>query len=357
MKFKSKFKSKLLVTLLTSSTSFGAFACATCGCALSSDAAMGYSSGAGWSVSAQYDFINQNQLRSGTGTFSQSQLANLNYTTQLGQEVENQTINRYLTLGVGYAPNADWNFKLFVPYVDRTHTTHGSEAETSLPASNISGAQVSGIGDIKLITSFQGILPTHNLGVQLGVKLPTGNYGGQNNANGITQSKNPTLFSTGPYASAGQMLDTSLQAGNGSTDVILGGYYYQAISQNFDAFVNGQFQGSIAQKLNQIGSDYRPGDSANLSFGVRYEADPQLVPQLQVNVTHKAADQGTPGASADTTDTGGTVVYLSPGVSAPIDTKHSSHVYAFLQLPVYSKLDGYQLFPHWTASVGLTHAF
>jgi hypothetical protein len=27
-----------------------------------------------------------------------------------------------------------------------------------------------------------------------------------------------------------------------------------------------------------------------------------------------------------------------------------------LQLPVYSDLAGYQLFPHWTMTVGLSHA-
>jgi hypothetical protein len=33
------------------------------------------------------------------------------------------------------------------------------------------------------------------------------------------------------------------------------------------------------------------------------------------------------------------------------------HLYGFVQLPLYSKLDGYQVFPHWTASVGVSYAF
>jgi hypothetical protein len=28
-----------------------------------------------------------------------------------------------------------------------------------------------------------------------------------------------------------------------------------------------------------------------------------------------------------------------------------------VQVPIYSNLDGYQLFPHWTATVGLSYAF
>ena len=49
------------------------------------------------------------------------------------------------------------------------------------------------------------------------------------------------------------------------------------------------------------------------------------------------------------------MAYLSPGVTLAV--AKGTHLYAFLQLPVYSKLAGYQLFPRWAASVGLTHAF
>jgi hypothetical protein len=31
------------------------------------------------------------------------------------------------------------------------------------------------------------------------------------------------------------------------------------------------------------------------------------------------------------------------------------HVYGFVQVPVYSNLYGYQLFPRWTASVGASY--
>ena len=95
-----------------------------------------------------------------------------------------------------------------------------------------------------MIASYQGFLPKHNLGVQIGVKLPTGNYGGQVE-NGPIVGKNPTKFSNG------DVLDASLQLGTGSTDLILGAYYYQALSENFDGFVNGQFQTAISQKLDQ----------------------------------------------------------------------------------------------------------
>ena len=60
-------------------------------------------------------------------------------------------------------------------------------------------------------------------------------------------------------------------------------------------------------------------------------------------------------ALADTTDTAGTVAYLSPGLTAHM--MHKLYLYAVMQVPVYSNLNGYQLFPHWTATMGVSYAF
>jgi hypothetical protein len=327
------------------------YACATCGCSLSTDAAMGYSSTPGWRLSVDYDYIPQNQLRNGASAVSPTQAAAINAAGGT-QEVEHQTINRYLNLGISYSPNANWNFSAIVPYIDRSHTTYGTATPDQLTPDNLSGATASGLGDIKLIGAYQGFLPTHNLGVQLGVKLPTGRYGGQNVLTGETVGRDPVFFSTGPNAATHQALDASLQPGTGSTDLIVGAYYYQPISQNFDAFINGQFQSAVIENLHGIGADYRPGNLATMSLGLRYEANPRIVPQLQFNVSRKSPDQG---ALADTIGTGGTVVYVSPGVT--VSVVKNLQVYAFVQKAVYSHLDGFQLFPRWAGSVGASYAF
>jgi hypothetical protein len=343
---------RLLTVLLIFAAPLPAFACATCGCSLNSDAAMGYSASTGWRVSLEYDYIDQDQLRSGTSTISPQQVAALN--PGADQEIEHETINRYLNMGIMYAPSADWNFKLLIPYIDRSHSTYGNATNPLTPA-DLSGATITGLGDIKFITSYQGLLPTHNLGIQLGVKLPTGDYGGNNVFTGAVVGRNPQPFTTaGPTAPypVGTIVDTSLQDGTGTTDVIVGAYYYRAVSQNFDAFIDGQIQATVARDLEQPGADYRPGNLTTISFGLRYEANPMWVPQLQINLTRKDPDQG---ALADTTDTGGDVAYLSPGMTVQLAKK--LHMYGFIQVPLYSNLDGYQLFPHWTASVGASYAF
>jgi hypothetical protein len=324
-------------------------ACATCGCSLSSDAAQGYFASAGWRLSLQYDFIDQNQLRYRYAPVPPAQVAAINDGGG-EQEVERGTINRYLTAGLGYSPNANWSVTALVPYISRSHTTYGAADSTGLTADNISAAHTTGLGDVKLIGAYQGFLPTHNLGVQFGVKLPTGRYGGQNVDTGAQVGRAPTYFSSGP--ATGNALDTSLNAGTGSYDLVLGAYYYRPLSQDFDAFVNGQVQFTVAHALGQAGQDFRPGSSENLSFGVRYEHDPRWVPQLQINTVHKSPDQG---ALADNPDTAGTAVYVSPGINVRV--LQPLHLYGFVQRPVFSRLDGYQVFPHWTGSLGLSYAF
>ncbi len=327
-------------------------ACATCGCSLSPDGALGYAGSGGWDLSLDDSFINQTQLRSGTGTISQQQVQAVS-----AQEVENQTLNRYLTLGIGYTSGLDWNFKLSIPYIDRSHTTYAEDPSLPLSPDQLSSANASGMGDMSLVISYQGALASKNLGLQVGVKLPTGNYGGPsaNNPDGGvghgSVGRNPAAF--GPAGNAGNSyLDTNLNVGNGSTDLIFGAYYFQPVSQDFDAFVNSQYQFSVRQQLDQTGADFRPGNQTNISFGLRYEANPQIVPQLQINLTHKNADSG---ALADRTDTAGSVMFISPGVT--MNAAKNVWVYAFLQVPVVSNLDGYQLFPRYTVSAGMTYHF
>ena len=330
---------------------FAANACATCGCSLSADAATGYSAGPGWRADLQFSYIDQSQLRIGRHAISAPQAAAINDNGG-AQEIEKDTTNRYITLGLAYSPDTDWNFNLQLPWIDRSHSTYGNEGAASLTQGNLSSVSFSQLGDVRLLASYQGFLPTNNLGVQVGVKLPTGDYGGQNVVTGQQVGRHPVSFSSGPNALSGQLLDTSLQPGTGSTDLIIGAYYFQAVSQDFDAFINAKFEVAALESLDQVNANYRPGNLITVSTGLRYERWPDWTPQLQINYTHKSTDQG---ALADITDSAGDVVYLSPGISAAVG--HGLTAYGFVQVPVYSDLVGYQLFPRWTANAGVSYAF
>lgn len=326
-------------------------ACATCGCSLNSDAVTGYSNGPGWRVDLQYSYIDQSQLRSGSHAVSTPEVAAINDKGG-DQEVEKNTTNRYATLGVTYSPSYDWNFNLQIPYVDRSHSTYSNATTDQLTQANVSGVSFGQLGDVKMIATYQGLLQNNHLGIQAGIKLPTGNYGNQNVATGAQVGRNPVYFKSGPNEAAGQALDASLQPGTGSTDLLIGAYYVEPISDDFEAFITGRFQVSALEALDGVNANYRPGNLTTVSAGIRYEYWESWAPQLQVNFTHKGADQG---ALADLTNSSGNVVYLSPGLSVNLD--HGLRIYGFVQLPVYSDLIGYQLFPRWTGNGGISYSF
>jgi hypothetical protein len=71
-----------------------------------------------------------------------------------------------------------------------------------------------------------------------------------------------------------------------------------------------------------------------------------------MNLLHKSVDQG---ALADIYSTAGYVAYVSPGLTAQV--AGNLQAFTFAQVPVYSDLVGYQLFPRYTFSVGASYAF
>ena len=320
-------------------TPITAYACASCGCTLSSDwENIGFTSSSGFKLDVRYDYLNQNQLRSGTGKISSTAASQV---TNNGdpQEVEKYTRNNYLTVGLDYSPNPNWGINLQVPYIDRKHSTLGTASDGITAGANGSGggeyeSSTSNIGDIKVIGRYQGFLPEHNFGLLFGLKLPTGSH---TETGTSTDPANP-----GPVA-----IDRGLQPGTGTTDVILGAYYLNAINKDW-----GYFGQAIAQIALKSRDDYRPGNGLNLNLGLRYMGFDDITPQLQVNARVVARDSG---ANADTVSTGGTLVYLSPGVTVRVNKELK--LYSFLQLPIHQDVNGVQLAPRWTASVGLNYAF
>jgi hypothetical protein len=310
-----------LAALVMLSLPVSGWACSSCGCTLSSDwENQGLSSTPGLRMDLRYDYINQNQLRHGSGTASSADVASALANGTVG-ETEIKTRNHYYTLGLDYSPDRDWGINLQIPYIDRDHATLGAGDTDN------TNSHTRSLGDIKLIGRYQGFFEARDTGVMLGVKLATG----QHDAN----------FASGP--GAGQPLDRSLQPGSGSTDIIVGAYHTRALGKNWDGFAQVIFQAAVQTK-----DDYRPGNSINLNLGVRYLDWGSVVPQVQVNARTVRRDSG---LNADPDNTGGSLVYLSPGVTLAVSK--SAKVYGFIQLPVYQYVEGLQLAPRWNASVGL----
>lgn len=241
------------------------------------------------------------------------------------QEIQRQTINRNTTLTLDWSPNANWGFTALIPAYTRTHETI-AEGDTEASASRSSG-----LGDVRLLGRYQGFSEDHSFGIQFGVKLPTG--------------RTEDTFATGPQA--GETVDSGLQLGTGSTDVILGVYKFGNLAPEWGYFAQASFQSAVSHH-----DDFRPGNGLNFNVGVRYAGWKSVTPALQVNVR---AEKGETGAAADAPNSGATLAYLSPGVTVHLTNQF--HLYAFFQVPIYQHVTGLQIEPHFLASVGVHYNF
>ncbi len=327
---------RIILAIAITSVSTSALACASCGCTLSSDwESQGFTTQPGLKVDVRYDYLNQNQLRHSTGKISAVNASQMVTSTGVPQEVEKYTRNNYLTLGMDYGFNADWAINVQLPYINRRHSTLGVNSNGSDPADGAYDSKTSGLGDVKVIGRYQGLTPQHNIGVMFGLKLPTGSH---TKTGTSTDPANPSDVAP---------IDRGLQPGTGTTDAILGAYYFDSLNKDWDYFAQ-----ATAQTALNTEDDYKPGTGYNINLGVRYMRFAEVIPQIQLNTRYVKHDTG---ANADQTSTGGTLMYLSPGLAAPV-TKQAS-VYGFVQLPVYQDVRGVQLAPRYTASFGARFSF
>lgn len=313
-----------------------ALACASCGCSINTDwSAQGLSSASGWSMDLRYDVLNQNKLWAGRHSISPTDAAAAT-NTQTGHpaEVEQYTNNHYLTATLDYSDGQAWGVNLSLPYINRSHSTLGvgSDGSTFDPANGAYTSSASGIGDMRITGRYYGLSERHNFGLQLGLKLPTG--------------KKDQLGDDGVTA-----VDPGLQLGTGTTDLIVGAYYFDSLSEYWGYFTQGTYQQALNHSSMAAGS-YKPGNNLNLSVGARYTGFASFTPTVQLNARVAEHDSGD---AADTFATGGQLVYLTLGAIVPLT--HGFAPYTNVQLPIYQNLNGIQLVPKYIVSVGAKLVF
>ena len=316
-----KFVATLPLLLALAGSATRALACSACGCTLSSDwASQGLAASGGWRADVRFDYFDQTQLRSGTDAVARDALEFPN-----DEEVQQYTLNRNYSFALDWSPNRNWGFSLMLPWYDRAHATI-AEGDTT-----VSTSHASGIGDLRMLARWTGLDPQRTAGVEFGLKLPTGTFG--------------TDFRSGPRR--GETLDRGLQLGTGTTDLLVGVYKFDMWTPEWGYFA----QALLTQPLDSR-ADFRPGTGANLNFGVRYSGWSALEPQLQVNARIEQRERG---ANADVANSGATLVYLSPGVTWHVSRRFSA--YAFLQAPLYQRVNGLQLEAARFVSLGLHYVF
>ena len=211
--------------------------------------------------------------------------------------------------------------------LERRHTTI-APGDT-----DISSSRSDSLADARVLARYMGFSQAQDWGLQFGLKLPTGD------SHGVS-------FDAGPQQ--GEMLDRGLQPGTGSTDLLVGAFKFGAISETLDWFGQALLQVPIASDR-----AFKPGVGANLTAGVRYRGFETVVPQLQFN---SRIERRETGSAADTPNSGASLVLRwSPG--ATFKTSERTSVYLFGQVPVYQRVNGYQLEPKWSVSAGVHAAF
>ena len=162
--------------------------------------------------------------------------------------------------------------------------------------------------------------------MQFGVKLATGSFDND--------------FIAGPQQGRG--LDRGLQPGTGTTDLLVGAFTFGALSRDWD-FAQGMLQQPLNSRDGFAGHRPEPqrglpvhGDRGSHAFAADQRA-------------HRGSRVGDRTPTSPTA--GASLVYLSPGLNLQVTER--LHGYAFFQVPVYQRVNGLQLEPRYTATIGI----
>jgi hypothetical protein len=284
----------LLATAVVPST---AWSCA-CGCDIFGVGTSSmFPNGPGGLVFVNYDFQNQNQNWSGTSTAPASH----------NDDKDLQT--SFTSVGVQYLFNASWGIQLEVPYDFRSFTSKTDEGKKV-------SVRWNQFGDVRIEGLYTGFSPDLSAGVNLGLKLPTGNY----------------QFDP-------EVVDRDTQLGTGSTNILMGGFYRHHVNLRAKLFWFAQTELDLPV-LTQ--NHYRPGLELDSAVGLYYGGwtvgRAKISPVAQILVSERTSDGG--GESAHPVASGYQRVLLSPGIEVDI---HSVMFYADAEVPVYQNFVGNQI--------------
>lgn len=293
-------------------------ACASCGCTLTADwLSQGLAAQPGTTLSLRYDYVPQTTLRSGTTDLDRTSIP-----LPSEREIERYTYNHSATLTLDHQFANDWGLDVQLPLLTRPHSTFGEG--TTEP----SYSRTQGIGDLRLVARWQGLSAPGNVtGLEAGLILPTGQF---------HQS-----FRSGPET--GEEVDRGLQPGTGTVQAVIGGYHLGAISPELGYFVQADAQFALTDR-----DGYRPGSFFQASAALNYTHWRNITPQLQLSFRATRRDSG---PSADRPNSGGEQVNIAPGLSAKLSSRVVGFTY--VELPLYTRVNGYQLVPKAKLSLGL----
>lgn len=284
---------------------------------------LGSSTEPGTLLDLRYEYIKQDQPRSGSDKVGVGQIPRHH------DEVYTKNSNWLGTYD--YVFNADWAINVSAPLVDREHLhIHNHHGEQLTESWNFSG-----LGDMRVLGRYR-LASTESrdppqsgwTGVNFGLKLPTGS----------TQVRNAD----------GELAERTLQPGSGTTDALLGASVVRTLPlRDLSWFAQAQLQIPLGAR-----DGYKPGRRLTMDAGLRYDLTGQVSLLLQANFLVRSKDSG---VNAEPEDSGGRSIFLSPGASVALT--RDVRVYGFLQAPLYQYVNGVQLTADRAAVVGISARF
>jgi len=195
------------------------------------------------------------------------------------------------------------------------------------------------LGDVRIKALYTGFSPDLSSGLDLGLRLPTGDFSHENAYGDI---------------------DRDSEIGSGSTDILLGGFHRGNIAgnQNWDWFAQAEADLPVLTQ-----ADYRPGFEFDAAAGVDYKGLSfgrlKVSPLAQVLFSERTRDLGNDAAGGandgnNGINSGYTRVLLSPGVEFHL---HPVKVYADLEVPVFEHVAGNQLVAPVLFKVSISYMF
>lgn len=288
-------------------------ACSACGCNLDTDEG---SAAAGFSVDERVDYVNQDSLWLGGGKAPPQD--------PTAVEVQRNTATLWYTTTIDYQSDQRWGVSVAVPAQTRTHSSFNNGTDGDLAKS-----EWNAFGDVRVLGRY-ALTEGREISLLAGLKLPTG---------GTTHN-----FDSGQSTG---LVDRGLQPGSGTWDLLLGSSQGGSITGKL-----GWFAQELWQKPLEQHNGFAPGQTLNGSVGLRYAIDETFMPQFQVNAQNRWRDRG---INADIPNSGGEIVYASPGLFVTV--AEDTTVYGFVQLPIYQRVGGLELVPDYSASLGIKHRF
>jgi hypothetical protein len=315
-------KTRALLCALAPTLTFGfasaAQACASCGCTLTADwLSQGLAAQPGTTFSVRYDYVPQTTLRTGSHRVDRNAI-----TFPTDREIERHTYNHSLTFTLDHQFANDWGVDVQLPVLTRPHSTIAEDTDEP------SHSRTSGIGDLRVVGRWQGLsTPGTVTGLEAGLVLPTGRF--------------HQRFKSGPVE--GEEVDRGLQPGTGTVQGVLGAYHLGALGKELGYLVQVTGQTALSHR-----DGYKPGSFVQAAAALNFTHWRNVTPQLQLSFRATGKDSG---PNSDRPNSGGEQVNVAPGVSAKLSSR--AVAFGFVELPLYNRVNGYQLVPKAKFSAGV----